>query len=296
MGLEMATVTIETTLRVHVSKAWALLQDPGSAARAFPGVLVASKLENGVRSVTFADGNTVQEQIVETDDARRRIAYAVINGRFSQHSASMQIVPDGQDRCRFIWVSDFLPNEFAPLVRSLMQKGADAFRQTLERTSISPPVVVPALTGGCSCGAIRYHLASAPMYVHCCHCRECQRQTGSAFVINALIEAERVQLTHGIAVRVPVPAESGRPQVIFRCPDCHVGVWSNYGGVSKLCFVRVGTLDDPAALPPDVHIYIRSKLPWVALPADRPAFEAYYDPVALWPADSLERRRAALAG
>jgi hypothetical protein len=292
----MATVMVETTLRANADRAWAMLRDPGAAHRAFPGVLLESKLEDGIRTVTFADGNKIQEQIVETDDERRRIAYAVINGRFSHHSASMQIVPNGPDRSRFLWVSDFLPNEFAPLVRGLMQKGADAFQQTVERAAAVAPIEASALTGECSCGAVRYRLTSAPMYVNCCHCRECQRQTGSAFVINALIEANRVQLTSGTLMQVPVPTDSGKPQIISRCPECRIAVWSNYGGQSKLCFVRVGTLDDPAALPPDVHIYIRSKLPWVTLPADRPAFEAYYNSVSLWPADSLQRRRAALAG
>jgi hypothetical protein len=148
------------------------------------------------------------------------------------------------------------------------------------------------LEGGCSCGRMRYRLASKPMFVHCCHCRDCQRQTGSAFVINALIESDRVETLSGEIEGVAVPTDSGRPHVINRCPICKVALWSHYGGVTKLSFVRVGTLDEPAALPPDVHIYARSKLPWVALPAEVPAFEAYYDSKSLWPADSLERRKA----
>jgi hypothetical protein len=148
------------------------------------------------------------------------------------------------------------------------------------------------LEGGCACGALRYRLALAPMFVHCCHCRDCQRQTGSAFVINALIETDRVTLLSGELEAVPVPTDSGRPHVIYRCARCHTAVWSEYGGVSALRFVRVGTLDEPTALPPDVHIYTRSKLPWVALPQGVPAFEAYYNSRDLWPRASLERRRA----
>jgi hypothetical protein len=148
------------------------------------------------------------------------------------------------------------------------------------------------LEGGCACGQMRYRLVSKPMFVHCCHCRECQRQTGSAFVINALIEADRIETLSGETEPVPVPTESGRPHVIHRCPACKVAVWSHYGGVLKLSFVRVGTLDEPPALPPDVHIYTRSKLPWVTLTADVPAFEAYYDSKKLWPPESLERRKA----
>ncbi|HKN31241.1 MAG TPA: GFA family protein [Roseiarcus sp.] len=150
----------------------------------------------------------------------------------------------------------------------------------------------PALEGGCACGRMRYRLASKPMFVHCCNCRDCQRQTGSAFVINALIETDRVQKLMGETEAVPTPTPSGRPQVIHRCPVCKVAVWSHYGGVLPLSFVRVGTLDEPSALPPDVHIYTRSKLPWIALPPDVPAFEAYYDSKTLWPAESLARRKA----
>ena len=149
-----------------------------------------------------------------------------------------------------------------------------------------------ALTGGCACGALRYRLASRPMFVHCCHCRDCQRQTGSAFVLNALIETARVERLAGEIRGVAVPTDSGRPHEIHRCPVCQTAVWSHYGGRPALAFVRVGTLDDPSALPPDVHIYVRSKLPWIALPADVPAFPAYYDSKRLWPAESLERRKA----
>jgi hypothetical protein len=150
------------------------------------------------------------------------------------------------------------------------------------------------LAGGCACGAVRYRLGSAPMFVHCCHCRDCQRQTGSAFVINALIETDRIALVAGDPEPVALPTESGRPHAIYRCPACQTALWSDYGGRPALRFVRVGTLDDPAALSPNVHIYIRSKLPWVELPETIPAYEVYYDTQALWPAASLERRRAIL--
>jgi hypothetical protein len=152
-----------------------------------------------------------------------------------------------------------------------------------------------ALDGGCACGDVRYRLTGAPMFVHCCHCTSCQTETGSAFVINALIEAERVETLRGAATPVMTPSESGRGQQIWRCPACHVALWSNYGGSADILrFVRAGTLDHPAALPPDVHIYTRSKLPWVRLPDGVPAFEVYYDSGTLWPEASLARRKALL--
>src|SRR3954449_2104571 len=117
--------------------------------------------------------------------------------------------------------------------------------------------------GGCACGSVRYALKTRPMFVHCCHCRDCQRQTGSAFVINALIETDRVLLLSGEPKPYPMPTDSGRPHDIHRCPACGTALWSDYGHRPALRFVRVGTLDEPDALPPDVHIYVRSKLPWV---------------------------------
>lgn len=148
--------------------------------------------------------------------------------------------------------------------------------------------------GGCACGAVRYRLTAAPMFVHCCHCRDCQRQTGTAFALNALIETAHMQQLSGAPESVSMPTDSGRPHDIYRCPQCRTAVWSDYGRRQVLRFVRVGTLDDPSSLAPDVHIYTRSKLPWVALPPGVPAFEAYYDPKKVWPAASLERRRALL--
>ena len=148
--------------------------------------------------------------------------------------------------------------------------------------------------GGCACGQVRYRLTSAPMIVHCCHCTECQRQNGSAFAVNALIETGRVRLLRGEPQPAPVPTESGQPHPIFRCPICRTPVWSEYGGRSQFRFVCVGSLDDPAALPPDVHIFTRSKQPWVTLPTGAPAFEIYYDTDTLWSPEALERRRAAL--
>jgi hypothetical protein len=150
-----------------------------------------------------------------------------------------------------------------------------------------------ALEGGCACGAVRYRLTDAPMFVHCCHCTSCQTETGSAFVLNALIESDRVETIAGAPEPVMTPSDSGKGQQIWRCPQCRVALWSNYGGAGdKLRFVRIGTLDAPGKLAPDVHIYTRSKLPWVRLPDGVPAFEAYYDSKTLWPAASLERRKA----
>jgi hypothetical protein len=134
------------------------------------------------------------------------------------------------------------------------------------------------------------------MFVHCCHCLNCQRHTGTAFVVNLLIEAARVERLSGAPQPVTMPLNGGSPNKIFRCPQCQVALWSEYGGRTAVLFVRAGTLDDPASVSPDVHIYTRSKLPWVLLPESVPAFEEYYDPKALWPAASLERRKAALAG
>jgi len=148
--------------------------------------------------------------------------------------------------------------------------------------------------GGCFCRSVRYRLTSEPMFVHCCHCLNCQSQTGSAFVINAIIETDRIEILSGELVVTELLSGTGDPHDVYRCPDCLVAVWSDYGRRPGLRFVRVGTLDDPTAIAPDVHIFTRSKQPWVGLPEDVPSFEVFYKPKETWPAASRDRRRAAV--
>ncbi len=147
--------------------------------------------------------------------------------------------------------------------------------------------------GGCTCRKVRYRLISKPLIVHCCHCYWCQRETGSAFALNAMIEADRVQVLEGEVAVIDTPTHSGKGQKISRCPVCEIAVWSNYAGAGDAVrFVRVGTLDEPARLPPDIHIFTASKQPWVPLPAGVPAEAEYYRASERWPAESLERRAA----
>ena len=131
--------------------------------------------------------------------------------------------------------------------------------------------------GHCACGAIRFRLESKPLVVHCCHCHWCQRESGASYALNALIEADRVSLLQGRPEAIQTPSNSGKGQVVWRCPDCQVALWSNYAGAGdKLHFVRVGTLDDAQQLPPDIHIFTSSKQPWVHIPVDHPAVSGYY--------------------
>lgn len=140
---------------------------------------------------------------------------------------------------------------------------------------------------------MRYRLNRQPIFVDCCHCTTCQTETGSAFEINALVESDQVETLQGPPEPRVIPSESGRGQQVWRCPECLVALWSNYGGATDvLRFVRVGTLDRSDKVGPDIHIYTRSKLPWVRLPEGAAAFEEYYDSAKLWPAESLERRKA----
>lgn len=146
--------------------------------------------------------------------------------------------------------------------------------------------------GGCTCGHVRYQMVTTPLIVHCCHCRGCQKNSGSAFAINALFEAERVKLTSGTIEEISVPTPSGTGQDITRCSKCKVAVWSNYnmGGLrNRIRFIRVGTLDDPDQYPPDVHIYTGSKQPWVILPNGDRAVEEFYKFALTWSPASLER-------
>ncbi len=149
------------------------------------------------------------------------------------------------------------------------------------------------MEGRCTCGAVRFRLESPPLFVHCCHCRWCQREIGSAFALNAMIETDRVTQLQGKPEPVAIPSESGKGQTILRCPACRIALWSHYAGAGeKIAFVRVGTLEDPDSLPPDIHIYTDSKQPWVVLPPGVPTVPEYYRASDYWPAESLERRRA----
>lgn len=147
-----------------------------------------------------------------------------------------------------------------------------------------------SVEGGCTCRRVRYRMHGTPLFVHCCHCSWCQRETGSAFVLNAMIETSRVELLAGAPVLVDTPSASGKGQKIARCRDCHVAVWSHYpGGGPKVAFVRIGTLDEPARFPPDIHIYTSSKQPWVVIPERVRSVPEFYEVPATWPAASLER-------
>jgi hypothetical protein len=146
------------------------------------------------------------------------------------------------------------------------------------------------MEGGCTCRAVRYRLTARPLFVHCCHCTWCQRETGSAFAVNALIEATNVQLLQGEIVKARLPSPSGKGQLFSRCASCGLTLWSNYAGFGEAVhFVRTGTLDDPSFAPPDIHIYTSTKRPWVILPEGVPALSEYYRRSDYWPPASLER-------
>jgi len=146
------------------------------------------------------------------------------------------------------------------------------------------------LEGGCDCRQVRYRILRRPLFVHCCHCRWCQRETGAAFALNAMIETEFLRVTQGEPRYVLTPSASGLGQEIARCPQCQLALWSHYAGAGRLVsFIRVGTLDEPDRLPPDIHIFTASKQPWVVLPEGTPAMPEYYDRKQVWPSASLAR-------
>lgn len=153
------------------------------------------------------------------------------------------------------------------------------------------------LQGGCDCRTIRYQIETAPLFVNCCHCRWCQRESGASFALNALIESDRISLLgDDVPEFVNTPSNSGKGQQIARCPKCRIAVWSHYAGAGILvAFVRVGTLDRADLLAPDIHIFTSTKQPWVVLPPGIPAVPEYYDRQQYWPKESLARREALLA-
>jgi len=149
------------------------------------------------------------------------------------------------------------------------------------------------LEGGCDCGGVRYRLELPPLFTHCCHCRWCQRESGASYALNALIETNRLTVLAGDPELLATPSASGSGQQIARCRTCRLALWSHYAGAGPaLAFVRVGTLDDPDRIAPDIHIFTSSKQPWVMLPPGIPAVPEYYDRQQFWPADSLTRYEA----
>lgn len=145
------------------------------------------------------------------------------------------------------------------------------------------------MEGRCTCGAVSYRLHARPLFVHACHCSWCQRETGSAFALNAMIETDRLEL-QGAVEEVTIPSASGRGQVVCRCPACKIALWSHYAGAGRaVAFVRVGTLDRPGECPPDIHIYTSTKADWLVLDGRVPVVPGWYDRKAHWPADSLAR-------
>jgi hypothetical protein len=129
----MASIIKDIELDVGAEVAWAMLRNVGAADKAFAPVLTDSRLDGEVRTVTFASGMVIKEQIVDIDEANRRVAYAVIEGRFSHHSASMQVLDRGAGRSTVVWTTDLLPNEAAPMVRELTEQGAKALQANVRR-------------------------------------------------------------------------------------------------------------------------------------------------------------------
>jgi hypothetical protein len=152
------------------------------------------------------------------------------------------------------------------------------------------------LEGGCACGALRYKLTADPLIVHACHCRDCQRLTGSAFVTNIWIERKFVEAGSAMPKSFKLTAGSGKHHEVFFCDRCGTYLWSKYyASPGDTLLVRVGTLDHPEAIQPDVHIFTRSKLPWLDLPKDVPVFESFYNINAVWSVQSQERLRRNVA-
>ena len=147
--------------------------------------------------------------------------------------------------------------------------------------------------GGCACGEVRYQMEHAPLFVNCCHCRRCQRQAGAAFALNAILESDRLTLLDGAPEAAELPTESGRGQRVLGCPKCRIGLWSHYLAIGDgVSFIRVGTLDDPARLPPNIHIFTAYKQPWVTLPEGATVMEESYRFREHWPESSIKRWQA----
>jgi hypothetical protein len=149
------------------------------------------------------------------------------------------------------------------------------------------------LSGGCVCGATRYRLTSAPLFAHACHCSDCRRQSGAPFIVNAMIEADRIVVAKGQPEPTPAPSSTKSAHHVFRCPDCRAPLWSRYGVKAPMRYLRTASLDEPDAVPPRAHIFVRSKAAWLTLNDGLPQFKTWYDRRKIWPAESLARLAAA---
>jgi hypothetical protein len=152
------------------------------------------------------------------------------------------------------------------------------------------------MKGQCSCGEVQYEMSKKPLFVHACHCTNCQRQSGSAHALNAMIEADCVQVTSGQAEGVIMDTGSGMGQTIYRCPTCKIGLWSKYAAMGDgFSFVRVGSLNNPSAYPPDINIFAKSKQSWVTLLDGIPTVDEFYDPKEFWSDEALQRMQVVMS-
>lgn len=155
-------------------------------------------------------------------------------------------------------------------------------------------VILP-IEGRCSCGEVHFHMMRMPMFVHCCHCSWCQRESGSAFAVNAMLESSELSIVKGQVEDVKIETLSGGGQTVARCPNCKIALWSYYGAArEKVAFIRVGTLLSPQICPPDIHIFTSTKQPWLTLNDAKPQMEAFYRRSEVWPEESVLRYKAAV--
>lgn len=146
------------------------------------------------------------------------------------------------------------------------------------------------MIGTCVCGHVRFDMTGPPLVVHACHCTWCQRETGGPHAVNAMIESDRVRVLAGQPTEVVTPSNSGKGQIILRCPECQVALWSHYSGMGRqLAFVRTGTLATPDAFPPDIHIFTSTMQNWYMLPSGIPNVPAYYNRNQYWTDAALKR-------
>lgn len=132
-GDDMATLHIERIIEAPADFVWDRLRDFGALhTRVAPGFILDTVVEGDVRTVTFDGGLVIRERLIAIDDEHRRIVYSILADLFEHHSASNKIVPEGEDRCRFVWVVDFLPDDPKDRIEGMMNAGADAIKAAME--------------------------------------------------------------------------------------------------------------------------------------------------------------------
>ena len=145
------------------------------------------------------------------------------------------------------------------------------------------------LEGRCICGGVKYELTEIPLFTQACHCNDCKILTGSSYVINSSVLENTLLIEGNVTSSVELKGGSGKPNKVYFCEKCGTYLYTDYASAVGRLNVRTKTLDEAKEFPPQVHIFVKDKDPWLSLKDNVICFEKMYDPKKTWPNESLNR-------